>query len=153
MGGHMPERDWRLFRDLRVLAPERYCRGVLKEVCCAAAEDGSGSHERYLKVSELLRERDGVLAGAYNDPRCSVAMTQLLWPRRLKLINEAEFAEFSPETWRPSPRCWSSDVGDARRPADCSQVAALHPPGVRKLATAAVCRTDSPLAPLHFPPP
>jgi hypothetical protein len=92
------EADWKVFRDLLPLALERYCRGVLKEVAKACVEDGTGSHDRYLKVYRLIQERDRELADAFNAPRRSAALLQLMHLRRLKLLTEAEFAEFSSET-------------------------------------------------------
>jgi hypothetical protein len=98
MGRGISESDWKLFRQLRPLALDRFCRRVLDEVSRLAADTGTSSHERYLAVFQLLQQRDEELAGTFNDPRRSTALVQLarIWSQ--ELLTEEEFTRFSPET-------------------------------------------------------
>ena len=75
---------------------ERYCRRVLEEVAAIVSADGEGSaHDRYLKVYQLIRERDKQLANAFNDFRRSTAVMQLGIMRRMKLLTDEELVLFS----------------------------------------------------------
>jgi hypothetical protein len=47
-----------------------------------------GSHERYREIFGLVRERDGQLAAAFDDPRRSAALFQLLHIRTPGLLIE-----------------------------------------------------------------
>src|SRR5438874_2232402 len=92
------ESDWKLFRQLRTLALDRFCQRVLADVGRLVADNGQSSHERYLAVFELLQRRDEELAAAFNDPRRLTALVQLARIRAERLLTEEEFAGFSPET-------------------------------------------------------
>lgn len=97
----IPERDWKILRELKPIALERYCRGVLEEVAAlvgASADGGGGYHHRYLALFKLLRERDGDLGNAFNDLKRSTALLQLACMRRLGLLTDEEFARFTQET-------------------------------------------------------
>jgi hypothetical protein len=92
------EPDWKLFRQLQPLALDRFCQRVLAEVSRLAADTDQSSHQRYLAVFKLLKERDEQLADAFNDPRRSTALVQLARMRSQGLLTGEEFARFSPET-------------------------------------------------------
>jgi hypothetical protein len=98
MAHQIAESDWKLFRQLREMALERFCERALSEVRRLASDTGKGAHERYLAVFELLRHRDKELAEAFDDLRRSTAWRQLAIIRARGLITEEEFARFSPET-------------------------------------------------------
>lgn len=94
---NIKESDWKVFRELRELALERYCQRVLEEVQ-RVVDKGSGSyHERYLKLWKLLRGRDKTLAIAFDDPRRSQAINQLANIDAENLLTEAELSQFSDE--------------------------------------------------------
>jgi hypothetical protein len=92
------ESDWKLFRQLRVIALDRFCQRVLGEIGNIASDAGKSSHERYLAIFRLLNERDREMADAFNDPRRSVALIQLRLIRSLSLLTEEEMAQFRQET-------------------------------------------------------
>jgi hypothetical protein len=91
------ESDWRLFRQLRPLALDRFCQGVLAEVSRLAAATDRSSHERYLAVFELVGRRNQELAEAFDNPRRSTTLLQLVRLRARVLLTDEEFARFSPE--------------------------------------------------------
>jgi hypothetical protein len=101
----MTESEWKLFRQLREVALDRFCQRVLSEVCTLAADPGKSNHDRYLAMFKLLKRRDRELADAFNDPRRSTALRQLACIRSLGLLTEEEFARFRPET-RASVGVW-----------------------------------------------
>jgi hypothetical protein len=90
--------DWKVFRKLRELALERYCERVLKDVGQLVDKDSGSYHERYLKLWELLRNRDKTLGLCFNDPRRSQAIIQLTNIVEEDLLTEDELNQFSDET-------------------------------------------------------
>ena len=97
MSRDIRQSDWKLFRELRSVAVDRFCKRVLDDVVRIADEAGRTSHERYLAIYELLRERDGALAELFDNPRRSTALLQLRAIHSHGLLTEDEFARFSPE--------------------------------------------------------
>jgi hypothetical protein len=98
MASEIKESDWKLFRQLREIALERFCERVLAEVRTAAAETGDGFHDRYLRVYDLIRDRDKTIGWAFNDPRRSNALILLANIKREGLLTPDEFAQFSEQT-------------------------------------------------------
>ena len=94
----MTESDWKLFRQLREVALDRFCQRVLSDVGRLAADSGMSSHERYLAVFKLMRRRDKELAAAFDDPRRSTALRQLACIQSHELLTDEEYARFRPET-------------------------------------------------------
>lgn len=98
MPSRIPERDWRELKRVRAELLERFCARVLEEVAAAARGTGGTAHERYLRVSKLIDERDDELAGAFNDFRRSTAEMQLFTMRRIGLLTDDDLDGFSEET-------------------------------------------------------
>lgn len=92
------ESDWKIFRQLRSIALERFCQRVLNEIVSAAADAGKSGHERYLDVFRLIKRRDKELAHAFDDLRRSTALAQIAIIQSHGLFTEEEFSRFSPET-------------------------------------------------------
>ena len=63
----VPESDWKIFRELRVVALERFCKRVLEELEPLRLDTSRSHHERYLDVFRLLQNRDEELAHAFNE--------------------------------------------------------------------------------------
>jgi hypothetical protein len=93
----MKESDWKLFRKLRELALERFCRNILEEIAAASAVDTKGYHGRYLDVYKLIHERDKQIAAAFNDPRRSNADLQLALMAARGWLTDEELLQFSEE--------------------------------------------------------
>lgn len=93
-----PESDWKIFRELRELALDRFCKRVLEELEPARQDSSRSPHERYLEVFRLLRDRDDELAHAFNDPRRSRMMVQLSAIHAYGLLEPEEFERFTPQT-------------------------------------------------------
>ena len=98
MSQDSPESDWKLFRRLQGLALERFCKRVLEEVEPLAGNAARTYHERYLDVFRLLKERDRELARAFDDPRRSRMIHQLVAMHALGLLEPGELAGFTART-------------------------------------------------------
>ena len=93
-----PESDWKIFRELRELALERFCNRVLEELEPLRLDTSRSHHERYLDVFRLLQSRDEELAHAFNDPRRSKMIVQLAAIHAYSLLEADELARFTPDT-------------------------------------------------------
>jgi hypothetical protein len=111
-GRDIPESDWKVFRTVREAALDRYCARVLHE-CAAVIEDTSAtSHERYLRLFRLLREKDDDLADAFNNPRRSAALIQLARIHGLGVVTDEELRRFSAGTREIVTALVTGDFGD-----------------------------------------
>jgi len=77
MSRDIPERDWKVFREIHRVARERFCERVLSEIASASFAPDQGAHERYLKVFEIVRDKDKELGALFDNPRRSSALGQL----------------------------------------------------------------------------
>ena len=91
------ESDWKVFRKLREPALERYCERVLDELDRISSDASRSHHERYLEVFQLLRDRDEMLARAFDAPRRSQMLRQLAAMHALELLEADELARFAPD--------------------------------------------------------
>lgn len=98
MLSHIPESDWRRFKEVHAKLLERYCSSVLKEVAAASQSTEGSPHDRYLKVVKLIDDRDKELGNAFNDFRRSTAVMQLGILRRMGLLTDQELGLFSEQT-------------------------------------------------------
>ena len=98
MSRDIPERDWKVFREIHRVARERFCERVLSEIASASSASDQGAHERYLKVFEIVRDKDKELGALFDNPRRSSALGQLCMIASAGLVTDAELSRFSPET-------------------------------------------------------
>jgi hypothetical protein len=102
-----PERDWKVFRELRKVALERFCERVLAGVEAFRLDRQRTHHERYLALFRWLGERNQEMALAFDDPKRSQMLNQLIAIRGLDLLESEEFERFTSET----RECVESIVG------------------------------------------
>jgi len=93
-----PESDWKIFRELREVALERFCKRVLDDVPRFRADTGQSHHQRYLELFRWLGERNEEMADAFDDPRRSQMLWQLAAIYVHGLLEADEFARFTPNT-------------------------------------------------------
>jgi hypothetical protein len=99
MASHnFPESDWPAFRELQQIALERFCKRALEEVQTILSDGSRSHHERYLDVFRLLRRRDDELAHAFNDPRRSRMIGQLVAIYGHGLLQPDEMGRFPERT-------------------------------------------------------
>lgn len=98
MAEAIKESDWKIFRELRPLALERFCERVLAEVEAIRVDDARSFHQRYVDIFKLVDRRDEALAHAFDNPRRSSALYQLTTIREQGLLSDEEFRRFSDET-------------------------------------------------------
>lgn len=109
MRDQIRESDWKILRDLKPLALERFCERTLGEIAAITIATTKGAHERYLEVFRLIDRRDEELALAFNDLRRSNAILNLATMRSRGLVTDEEFQRFSAETRDVVERILSTD--------------------------------------------
>lgn len=100
MSERIPERDWKVFRELYEKALDRFCRRALDEIgtLCTSADGGRTNHQRYAAVYGRLREINKDMTAAFDDFARSKALIQIIIMRRMDLWTDEELARFSAET-------------------------------------------------------
>src|SRR6478672_6673714 len=92
------ESDWKIFKELRAVALERFCQRACEEAAAIASAAGPSAHDRYLNLFEHVEATDKKVAHAFNDFRRSTAFLQILAIYALDVLTEQELQCFSPET-------------------------------------------------------
>ncbi len=93
----IPERDWKHLRTIQPDALARYCERILAEATTLIGDETRSPHERYLDLSQLLRDHNRSMAGAFDDMRRSRAIDRLAAMISLHVLTDAELAQFSPD--------------------------------------------------------
>ena len=94
----IPERDWKLLRELHGILLDRYSKGVLEKSRALIDDPSVGPHERYLRLYKLIHSTDKELGRALNDMRRSTARRHIVAARTLGLLTDEEMRRFSEET-------------------------------------------------------
>ena len=94
----LPESDWKAFKKLREVALERLCERILKGVGPITTDNSKSFHARYLSLFEFIQEQDDHIARAFNNPRRSTAVMQLVAMATLDLVKPEELSAFTPRT-------------------------------------------------------
>ena len=91
------ERDWKHLRAVHATALQRYCSRVLDESDAIIRDTKDSPHERYLRLFDLLLDRNADMATAFDDLRRSTAIQRLAAMVRLRLLTDEELAGFQPD--------------------------------------------------------
>ena len=95
---NIPEDDWRRFKELKTVALERFCERVLVECGEVLGDHDRSSHDRYLELFHLMKERDREMAGAFDYHSRSKTVMQLIAMRRLDVVSAEDLQTFSSKT-------------------------------------------------------
>ena len=98
MSGDFPEKDWKVFRELRPVWLQRYCAEVNCQVIRKLSDTKRTEHERYIDVYRFIQKKDRELRDAFNVFRRSSATRQISIIRSLGVVSENEVARFSEQT-------------------------------------------------------
>ena len=64
-----PESDWKVFRELREIALDRFCKRILNEATDVISEGSGTAHERFLKLFKHVGDQNDEIAHAFDAPR------------------------------------------------------------------------------------
>lgn len=94
----VPERDWKVFRELREIALERLCERAAGDAISVLEDSEKTHHERFLELFDLVVERNEDIARGFDAPKRSAMIAQLAFIHSLGLLGDDELARFSAET-------------------------------------------------------
>ena len=94
----IPESDWKIFKSLREKALTRLCDRILEEIQTTSANENLSSHEKYLEIFSLIRERDKELGQIFDGLSRSKALLQLALIQSHELATSEELNEFGEST-------------------------------------------------------
>ncbi len=92
------EPDWRVFKEVRVVALDRLCQRILSECRTVCDDDALTAHNRYLKLYALIHKCDEDIQWAFDDFRRTTATACLTAMWQLGLVTPAELGRFSLDT-------------------------------------------------------
>lgn len=98
MRDQIKESDWKIFKELRPLALDRYCEHVMEDIEKTIHHSDKDSYTRYIKVYKTVKEGDKKLAHLFDGFSRSKAEQQLLLYYSNDLLTDEEFARLSDET-------------------------------------------------------
>jgi len=87
-----------VFREIHPIARDRFCQHVLSEIVSISSAPGQTAHQRYLKVFDVLSDKDKELAALFDNPRRSRAREHLSMIASAGLLTDEELSRFTPET-------------------------------------------------------
>jgi len=93
-----PERDWKVFRELREVALERLCERALGDAMAVIENRDEPHHKRFLELFDLLVDRNQDIARGFDAPRRSAMLAQLSFIHSLGLLESDELARLSAST-------------------------------------------------------
>jgi hypothetical protein len=92
------EADWKVLKRLHPVALERFCDRVLAQIERVTHLSTQSAHQRYLDIFKTIEQRDRDMAGIFDDPKRSNALTMLARMRSEGLLMEDKFSSLTPET-------------------------------------------------------
>lgn len=98
MRNQIKESDWKIFKELRPLALDRYCKRVMDDVESTIHQSKKDSHTKYIEMYKTVKEGDKKLAHMFDGFSRSKAVEQLLLYYSNNLLRDQEFARLSDET-------------------------------------------------------
>lgn len=98
MSRDIPEFDWKVFRELRMRALERFCERVLIEIERLSSDSSKTFHDRYIDSYRFIEQQDRDLGRAFDTPRRSQAILQLALIASHGLLKAEELERLTPST-------------------------------------------------------
>ena len=98
MNDRIKESDWKIFKELRPQALQRYCKRVMEDVNKVIHDNEGDAHERYIEMYKIVQDGDKKLALMFDGFSRSKALDQMVMYYGNDLLSEEEIAQFSDET-------------------------------------------------------
>jgi len=93
----IPERDWKIFRQLYPIARERFGQRAIAEIQRLISQGGQPCIEQFWDVVDYTAGQKKEVNDVFDDLRRSTAMIKVAILRKEGLLTEGEIARFSPE--------------------------------------------------------
>lgn len=89
------ESDWKKFKELRKIALDRFCQGVLADTKTISMHGALSAHARYGMLYGLIEDRDKEMARMFDGLARSSALWKLTLMVSRDLLTEAELSTLS----------------------------------------------------------
>ncbi|WP_025225407.1 hypothetical protein [Fimbriimonas ginsengisoli] len=86
----IPESDWKVLRQLALVALDRLCAQIVGEITVIASNEAITMHERFGEIYGLIGDRNKDIARTFDGPSRSSAPLKLLQMRSLDLVSDEE---------------------------------------------------------------
>ena len=100
MAKALPESDWKVFRELREVALQRFCSRIFDTLDQMRKNESGTHYERYVELYRWLHDRNDEMDAAFSDVRRSTMVLHLSTIASLGLLERGELERFTPETRR-----------------------------------------------------
>ena len=100
MSRNIPERDWKKLRTLKDPALNIACERIFQKIERLIESRGAESHKYYLKLWKVIEEEDKEISLMFDDLKRSTAIFKLSVWKRIGLLSDENFEEFTVETQR-----------------------------------------------------
>lgn len=98
MNNRIKESDWKIFKELRPVALQRYCERVMGDVDKIIHKQEGNAHERYIEMYKIVHDGDKKLTHMFDGFSRSKALDQLMMHYGNDLLKEEEIDQLSEET-------------------------------------------------------
>lgn len=98
MNDRIKESDWKIFKELRPVALQRYCKRVMGDVDKIIHKESGDAHERYIEMYKIVHDADKKLSHMFDGFSRSKALHQLVMYYGNDLLKEEEIDQLSDET-------------------------------------------------------
>lgn len=94
------ESDWKYLGNLKKALLARLCNRILDDIRteCGQEKREPDAHEQYLKVYDLIKKKDKMVADCFDDWSRSDLIFNILFLIKYKVITDEEVAQLSEET-------------------------------------------------------
>ena len=94
----IPEQDWKRIRAIKDKKLNDLCADILKEIEQEIKNKGDQNHKAYLKIWDIVNERDNDIADMFNDLKRSNAVFKLALWHKNGYLTEKELNDFTEQT-------------------------------------------------------
>ena len=114
------ESDWKKFKELREIALDRFCQGVLADAKTISQNGALSAHTRYRMLYRLMRDRDKALVDTFDNNGYSrnsalmglwlMVMHDLLTDAELSVLSESALNAISDVVRQPYEIEWLEET-------------------------------------------
>ena len=94
----VPEKDWKLFRQLEPLLLAKACESIFIKVEEIAHNRVDKEHQSYLSLYDLIKQEDAKIAETFNNPTRNNVILKIVALKRFDILTDEQLQQFSDET-------------------------------------------------------
>ncbi len=96
----IPERDWKIIRDLKQELLNVACEQIFQRIEKLSADRSGLQHKTYLELYKLIQKEDDKIAKMFDDLKRSNAFFKIAALRHYGVLTDAQMELFTAETRR-----------------------------------------------------